>query len=167
LSHKSDAGGVILGLSTAAAVEEGWRRLFQNVARYRSDILLDGVLVEAMGERGVELIVGGRNDPDWGPIVLVGFGGVMAELYHDVRLLSADLPPESILAELRLLKSAKLLEGFRGSPALDMSAVTRVITAVGSLLTAEPRILEIDLNPVVVYPHGAVALDALMMLAPH
>ena len=120
-----------------------------------------------MGARGTELIVGGRNDPDWGPVVLVGMGGVLAELYHDVRLLPADLPRAAILAELGRLKAAALLTGYRGSPALDVGAVADIVMAVGGLLRAEPRVREIDINPVLVYPEGqgAVALDALMLLA--
>ena len=91
LSHKSDAGGVILNIADDAALEAAWHRLYGNVAAYDAGIALDGAQVEAMGERGVELIVGARNDPDWGPVILVGFGGVTAELLHDVRLLPIDL----------------------------------------------------------------------------
>ena len=167
LSHKSDAGGVILNIADAAALDAAWDRLFANVAAYDATIRLDGALIEGMGARGTELIVGGRNDPDWGPVVLVGMGGVLAELYHDVRLLPADLPRAAILAELGRLKAAALLAGYRGSPALDVGAVADIVMAVGGLLRAEPRVREIDINPVLVYPEGqgAVALDALMLLA--
>jgi acyl-CoA synthetase (NDP forming) len=166
LSHKSDAGGVILNLADEAALVAGWARLFANVASYDSSIRLDGALIEGMGARGHELIVGARNDPDWGPVILVGLGGVMAELFHDVRLLPPDLTKAAIVAELDALKSAPLLRGFRGSPALDVDAVADLIGRVGALLQANPRIREIDINPVVVYPNGAVALDALMLVAP-
>lgn len=110
LSHKSDAGGVILNIADASALEAAWDRFFANVAAYDADIALDGVQVEAMGRRGVELIVGARNDPDWGPVILVGFGGVTAELLHDVRLLPIDLTRDAIVAELRALKQGALLE---------------------------------------------------------
>lgn len=165
LSHKSDAGGVILGLADKAGLEEGWRRLHANIAAARPGLVLDGVLVEAMGQRGTELIVGARNDPDWGPVVLVGFGGVMAELFHDARLLSPDLSRDAIIAELHQLKSAALLRGFRGSPALDVEAAADIVAKIATLVAAEPRIAEIDVNPVVVYPQGqgAVALDALIV----
>jgi len=166
LSHKSDAGGVILNLADEAALVAGWDRLFANVAAYDAAIHLDGALIEGMGARGHELIVGARNDPEWGPVILVGLGGVMAELFHDVRLLPPDLTKAAIIAELDALKSAPLLRGFRGSPALDVDAVADLISRVGALLQANPRIREIDINPVVVYPHGAVALDALMLVAP-
>lgn len=167
LSHKSDAGGVILGLNDATQLAEGWTRLYANIAQHRPGLVLDGVLIEKMGRRGVELIVGARNDPAWGPVILAGFGGVQAEILQDVRLLPADLTIDGIVHELNMLKSAALLRGFRGSPALDVAAVAALIARVGRLLLAEPTILEIDLNPVIVYRQGegAVALDALMLVA--
>jgi acyl-CoA synthetase (NDP forming) len=167
LSHKSDAGGVILNLADGAALTDGWARLYANVAAHASDVTLDGVLVEAMGARGVELIVGARNDPDWGAVILVGFGGVQAEILQDMRLLSPDLSRDAIIAELRALKSGALLDGWRGAPALDVDAVADIIATLGQLLRGTPEIREIDLNPVVVYPtgQGAIALDALIVAA--
>jgi acyl-CoA synthetase (NDP forming) len=166
LSHKSDAGGVVLGLSDAAQLAEGWTRLHANIAKHRPGLKLDGVLIETMGKRGIELIVGARNDAEWGPVILAGFGGVQAEILHDVRLLPANLTQAGIVRELHMLKSAALLSGFRGSPALDVGAVAELIARVGRLLLAEPTIREIDLNPVIVYPQGegAMALDALMLV---
>ncbi|MDF7776348.1 acetate--CoA ligase family protein [Sphingomonas sp. AOB5] len=165
LSHKSDAGGVILNLADEAALEAGWAKLYSNVAAYAPGLALDGALIEAMGKRGAELIVGARNDPEWGPVILAGFGGVQAEILQDVRLMPADLTREAIVAELRKLKSGALLDGWRGSPALDVDAVAEIIEGVGRLLRGTPSIREIDLNPVVVFPkgEGAVALDALML----
>ena len=165
LSHKSDAGGVILNISDADALAAAWERLFANVAAYDAGVRLDGALVEAMGARGLELIVGARNDPEWGPVILVGFGGVQAEILKDVRLLPPDLTTAEIEAELRLLKSGALLDGWRGAPALDVAAVASIIAALGRLLRGTPAVREIDLNPVVVYPQGegAVALDALIL----
>jgi acyl-CoA synthetase (NDP forming) len=166
LSHKSDAGGVILGLESAEALRDGWARLYENVAKACPGLELDGVLIEGMGRRGVELIVGARNDRDWGPVLLVGFGGVMAELFHDARLIPANLPPQEIALELNKLKSAALLRGFRGEPAVDVDAAARIVAQVGKLIQSDPRIREIDVNPVVVYPEGegAVALDGLIYI---
>ena len=168
LSHKSDAGGVVLNLSNAAELRAGWDRLHANVAAYDAAIALDGVLLEGMGERGVELIIGAKNDPDWGPIILCGFGGVTAEILQDVRLLTPDLTVEAIAAEMHKLKQAPLLRGFRGSPTLDVEAAAQMIHTLGRILLAEPSIREIDLNPVIVYPRGkgAIALDALMLTVP-
>ncbi len=167
LSHKSDAGGVVVGLADATSLKEGWAKLHANVARHRPDLTLDGVLIEAMGKRGIELIIGARNDPDWGPVILAGFGGITAEILGDVRILTPDLPADAIIRELHRLKNAPLLRGFRGSPPLDVSAAARIVATLGQLLLAEPAIREIDLNPVVIYPdgEGAVALDALMLTA--
>jgi len=166
LSHKSDAGGVILNLADADQLRAGWDRLFANVAAYDAGLTLDGALLESMGARGTELIVGARSDPDWGPVILVGFGGVTAEILQDVRLLTPDLPIEAIIGELHQLKQAALLRGFRGAPALDVAAVAQIIATLGRILLTEPAIREIDLNPVILYPEGAVALDALMLTAP-
>jgi acyl-CoA synthetase (NDP forming) len=165
LSHKSDAGGVALNLTGADAVRAAWDTMHADVARYDAAIRLDGVLIEAMGAPGIELIVGARNDPDWGPALLVGFGGVTAEVTKDVRLIAADLPEEAIVAELRKLKGAKLFDGFRGAAKVDLGAAARLIATLGRIMRAEPRIAEVDLNPVVVGANGAVALDALMILA--
>jgi len=166
LGHKSDAGGVILNLADADAVAEAWERIHANVGAYDAALVLDGVLIEKMGERGLEMIVGGRNDPEWGPVVLAGFGGVTAEILQDVRLFTPDMPVEQVEAELMQLKSAPLLAGYRGSPALDVPALARLVAQVGAILAAEPALAEIDLNPVILHPagQGAVALDALMLV---
>jgi acyl-CoA synthetase (NDP forming) len=166
LSHKSDAGGVILGLGSREELEAGWARLHHNIAQHRPGLKLDGVLIEKMGKRGLELIVGARNDAEWGPVILAGMGGVQAEVLHDVRLLPPDMNIDAIVSDLYLLKGAPMLRGFRGSPPLDVEAVAAVIATLGKLLLVQPSIREIDLNPVVVYPigEGVVALDALMFV---
>jgi acyl-CoA synthetase (NDP forming) len=168
LPHKSDAGGVVLGLSDEAALAAGWLRLEQSVHAAKPELVLDGVLVERMGRPGIELIVGAENDPDWGPVLLVGFGGVLAEALQDVKLLPPELSVEAIIGELHTLKSGVLLRGFRSSPALDVRAAAEIVHALGSLVRANPAIQEIDINPVVVYPEGmgAVALDALIVSNP-
>lgn len=168
LSHKSDAGGVVLNLATPEELRAGWDRLYANVAAYDASLALDGALLEGMGQRGVELIIGAKSDPDWGPVILAGFGGVTAEILQDVRLLTPDLSVAAIERELDKLKQAALLRGFRGAPALDVEAVARIIATLGRLMLAEPSIREIDLNPVIAYPRGqgVVALDALMLTAP-
>lgn len=164
LSHKSDAGGVILNIVDDAAMTEAWAKLHADVAAYDAALTLDGVLIEKMGRRGVEMIVGARNDPDWGPVILAGFGGVQAELHQDVRLITPDLSAEAIKAELLALKGAALLTGFRGSAPLDIAALAALVERLGAVVRGTPAIREIDLNPVVVFPEGegCVALDALM-----
>lgn len=166
LSHKSDAGGVLLNLGDEAALRAAWAQLHANVAQYDASLQLEGVLVEAMGQRGLELIIGARNDPQWGPAILIGLGGVTAEVMRDVRLIDADLSHADILAEINQLQAAALLHGYRGAPKLDVHALADIVLRLGQILRGTPAIREIDLNPVVLYPQGqgAIALDALMLL---
>jgi acyl-CoA synthetase (NDP forming) len=165
LSHKSDAGGVVLNLATPEELAVGWQRMQAAIERARPGLVLDGVLVEEMGARGAELIVGARNDPDWGPVLLIGSGGVHAEVLKDVRLIPPDLSVEAIVDEIRKLKMAALLRGFRGSAALDVRAVAEILHRLGAFVLAAPQVKEVDINPVIVYPEGqgAVALDALIV----
>jgi acyl-CoA synthetase (NDP forming) len=165
LAHKSDAGGVILALSDDDALARGWQRLHANLSRTRPGLALDGVLIEAMARPGVEIILGARGDPDWGPVLVVGLGGIWAEALHDVRTLPPDLAPEDIAKELLKLKGAVLLRGYRGAPALDMDAVADMAAQLGAFVVAHPEIAEVDLNPVVVHARGkgAIALDALIV----
>ncbi len=165
LPHKTDAGGVIVNIADAAALAAAWDRLQANVRAARPDVTLDGVLVEKMGEPGLEIIVGARRDPGWGPVVMVGLGGVWIEALGDVRLLPTDLTEDQIAAELGRLKGARLLEGMRNSPRADVAALAGVVAKVAALMNARPEIAEIDINPLVVHPKGAVALDVLIVAA--
>jgi acyl-CoA synthetase (NDP forming) len=167
LSHKSDAGGVILGIQDVGQLAVGWQKLHDNIAASLAGRELEGVLLEKQAPSGIELIIGGRNDPQWGPIILIGFGGVQAELLRDVRLLPPGLNREDILPELAALKFSPLLTGFRGAPAADTAAIATLIENVSDLLVSEPSLAEVDLNPVIVYPQGqgALALDALMVMS--
>ena len=166
LGHKSDAGGVILNLKSADEVRAAFAKMYGNVAAYDSSIALDGVLVEKMGKMGLEMIVGAKNDPEWGPVVLAGFGGVTAEILKDVVLVTPDLSAEQVADKLLGLKQAALLKGYRGSPALDVPALAALVVEVGRIMAGNPAIREIDLNPVIVHPvgEGVVALDALMLV---
>jgi acyl-CoA synthetase (NDP forming) len=163
LPHKSDVGGVIVGLADEAALRAAWQRLHDNVAAHRPDLRLDGALVEAMGPRGLELVVGAKRDADWGAVVLVGLGGVWIEALKDVRLIPADLAESDIVVELSRLKAAALLKGLRGAPAVDVQAVARVVALIGAQMRANPQIAEIDINPLVAYPDRVLALDALVV----
>jgi acyl-CoA synthetase (NDP forming) len=158
LTHKSDAGGVALRIANAAALEAAWRRIAASVG-----LVLDGMLVEAMAPPGVEMIVGAKRDPGWGPVLLVGLGGIWTEALDDVRLMPADLAREQVIAEIGRLKGARLLQGLRGSARVDVGAVADVALRVGALMHARPEISEIDINPLVAYPDGALALDALIV----
>ena len=155
-----------LGIADAAALRQAWDALNAVVGAARPDVRLDGVLVERMSPPGTEMMVGARRDPDWGPVIAVGFGGVRVELLDDVRLLAPDATEDEILDELGLLRGAKPLVGSRGAPPADTAALAAIIIKVAALMRTVPELAEIDLNPVVVYPQGrgACALDALVVV---
>jgi acyl-CoA synthetase (NDP forming) len=163
LVHKSDAGGVALNIADAGALEAAWQRVAESVAARQPGLALDGMLVEEMAPRGVELIVGGWRDQQWGPVLMIGLGGIWTEALDDVRLMPADLSPERIAMEISRLKGARLLGGLRGAPAADIAALADIVARVGALMRARPEIREIDINPLMVYPRGVLALDALIV----
>jgi acyl-CoA synthetase (NDP forming) len=165
LTHKSDVGGVALNLQTAQAVAAAWDKMQAQIAHALPDLKLDGILVETMGQWGTELIVGAHSDPEWGPVLLIGLGGVLAEVLGDTRLIVPELSRDEVVAELYKLKSAALLKGFRGSPSLDVEAAAEIVVKLGQFVLANPSVREVDINPVIVYANGngAVALDALIV----
>jgi len=167
LAHKTEAGAVFLDVADEAGVRRTWETLMSNVGRAQPGLVLDGVLVEKMAAKGLELVVGAKRDPQWGPVVLVGLGGIWVEALGDVRLLPPDLDDKSIVAELDKLRSAKLLRGFRGAPALAIDAVARTAFLVGQLMRTVPEISEIDINPLFVHPagEGVTAVDVLIVTA--
>jgi acyl-CoA synthetase (NDP forming) len=165
LAHKTEAGGVMLNIADEAGVRAAWQKLHDNIEKHQPGLKLDGVLVEKMSARGLELVVGAKRDPLWGPVVLVGLGGIMVEALGDVRLLPADLSEAAIVEELHKLKAAKLLGPFRGAPAVDVEAVAKVAATIGRLMRTVPEIEEIDVNPLIALPkgQGVIALDALIV----
>jgi succinyl-CoA synthetase beta subunit len=112
------------------------------------------------------MVVGAKRDPRWGPVLVAGIGGVLIEAIGDVRLMPTDLSEEAIIDELLKLETAKLLKGFRGAPASDLKAVAKVAVAVGNLMRNNADIMEIDVNPLMVYAdgEGVCALDALIVM---
>ena len=158
LEHKTEAGGVVLGLENSdqvtRAFDEMWARLGPGC-----------YVVEEMDVRPdvVELIVGTRRDRSFGPLVLVGAGGVAAELHRDTRIALAPVTEDEAERMLRSLKSAPLFDGWRGAPAVDVRAAARVVAAVSRLLVERPDIVEAEVNPLRVGPTGAVAVDALVL----
>lgn len=161
--HKTDIGGVVLGLREASGLAAAAERLLGLTEAAGAGRLL----VERQIAGGVEVIVGGQRDEAFGPFVMVGLGGVMAEALSDVSHRPAPVPfaeAREMLSELRL---SRLLDGFRGSAAVDRDALASLVVAVSQLLADHERVLEIDLNPVVADPAGGVlALDALVSLRP-
>ena len=120
-----------------------------------------------MGPRGLELVVGAKRDADWGPVVLVGLGGIWIEALHDVRLIPADMAEEDIVVELRPPEGRRGAAGHPRCAGVDLQAIARVVALVGAQMRANPRITEIDINPLVAYPAGSaqpvLALDALVV----
>jgi acyl-CoA synthetase (NDP forming) len=154
--HKTEAGGVVLGVRDADDLRAAWARL---VARLGPG----PVLVQELVEGGVELLVGGRRDPVFGPLVACGAGGVLAELVRDVSLRLAPVGLDAARAMLREGPKAALLGGWRGAPPADEAAVARVVVAVGDLVAGQPRVAELDVNPLIVVGGRVVAVDALVL----
>ena len=166
LLHKSDLGGVVLDVKDARALRAAWEGMSSKLSVSLPNLVLDGVLVEKMGHKGVELIVGARRDPDWGHVLLVGLGGILTEAMGDAKLLMPDVSDEDAFEGVLRLKGVKLLRGFRGLPPSDIQAAAKVISLIGAFVRANPRLCELDVNPLVVYPEGkgVAALDALMII---
>ncbi len=162
LHHKTDAGGVILAIADEAALTRAWDTIAANIKKARPGVALDGMLVERMATGGLELVVGAHRDPAWGPFITVGLGGIWIEALADIRLFAADLDRDGVVAELQSLKGAALLAGHRGAPPADLAAIADCVLRLGALLRTDPRISEIEINPLAVYPKGMLALDVLM-----
>jgi acyl-CoA synthetase (NDP forming) len=151
LTHKSDAGGVRLGLRTAAAVRSAAAGLLA---------LADGAAVLVQPQReGIELLIGGIRDPEFGPVVVAGLGGVLVEARRDVQLAVAPLDRAQAGALLRSLRGAAVFGGLRGRPPADLGPAAAMIVAVGDLMAGHPELAELDINPVLVGPDGSVAVD--------
>jgi acyl-CoA synthetase (NDP forming) len=151
LTHKSDAGGVRLGLTSADAVRAAAADLLA---------LADGAAVLVQPQhQGIELLIGGVRDPEFGAMVAAGFGGVLVEAQRDVQLAVAPVDTGQATAMLRALRGAAVLGGLRGSPPVDLGPVADLIAAVSELMADNPQIAELDLNPVLAGPDGCTAVD--------
>lgn len=164
LSHKSDAGGVRLHLDDAAAVRAAYAEILAAAAAQPS-VSVDGVSVQPMATPGVELMVGLARDPQFGPVVMFGLGGVLVEVLEDVALRLVPLDPSDAAAMVREIKGFPVLQGYRGAPPVDLAAVESILLAVSRFAAEHPDVNELDLNPVIAGPHGAVAVDARIVLA--
>jgi len=155
LLHKSDAGGVVLGIADVAG-------LHREYGRMRARLGATSYSIEALAPAadGVELIVGVRADPRFGPVAMIGLGGVHAEILGELVFALAPVPVERALDLLRGLRSAAVLAGARGRPAVDLEAAARAVEAITACAAAHPDIAELEVNPLLVTPGGAVALDA-------
>ncbi len=164
LAHKSDLGLVRLGLRGDEQVRAAADDLLAS-ARHQG-VAVRGLLVEPMADPGVELIVGMRRDGSFGGAVVVGLGGVLTELLDDVAIRLAPVDRDVALGMLAGLRGARILDGLRGGAPVDRGAIADLIVALSRLADARPDILEVDLNPVIATAAGALAVDALVVLAP-
>ena len=160
LVHKSDVGGVVLGIPDPDALAEAF-------AEVTSRLAPPSCSVERMipADDGLELIVGARRDPRFGPVALVGLGGVYAELIDDVAAGLAPVTEAYALDLLHSLRGASLFAGLRGRPALSLEAAARSLAAVSRVAAAHPEIAEVEVNPLLVTRTGAIGLDARVVLA--
>lgn len=162
--HKSDVGGVQLNLNSAETVVNGYDALLSAVKRNNPEARVDGVLVSKMALPGLEVIVGMNRDPQFGPVILFGLGGIMVEIFQDVSLRLLPLIKEEAIDMIREIKGYGLIAGYRGRPAVDEQALADCLLAVARISEDYPEIVEIDLNPVFAYPDGIQLADVRMIV---
>jgi acetate---CoA ligase (ADP-forming) subunit beta len=162
--HKSDAGGVMVNLKTAADVAKGYSKILENVKKYKPDAQIVGILVQEMAPQSTEVIIGAIKDPQFGQTVMFGLGGIFVELLKDVNFRVAPLTTEDAKEMIIQLKAYPLLNGYRNTPKADLDALVTILCNVSHLVMDYPEIKELDLNPVMAYPQGAKTVDARIIL---
>ncbi|MGE0415904.1 MAG: acetate--CoA ligase family protein [Acetobacteraceae bacterium] len=164
LPHKTEAGVIRLNLKTAEEVRAGYEAVMANAAKVSPPPKINGVLVQPMVPQGVEIVVGARNDPLFGPLIVVGLGGILVEVLKDTALAPAPVTPHEAMGMLRSLKGVKLLDGFRGMPGVDLQRLAEVISRV-SRFAADHRdsVAELDVNPLICAGDRITAVDALIV----
>ncbi|MHC5033857.1 MAG: acetate--CoA ligase family protein, partial [Planctomycetota bacterium] len=165
--HKSDAGGVKVGLEGEAAVRAAFQEIMAAARAYSADARLDGVLVQQVAPQGREVIIGVNRDPQFGPVIMFGLGGIHVEVLKDVTFRVAPLTLEEARSMMADIRSFAILQGVRGEPAADPDALAECLTRVSQLALQFPRLAECDLNPVRVYAEGqgVLAVDVRFALA--
>ncbi len=162
--HKSDAGGVKLDLKNAGEVESAYEAIFTSVKKKVPEARILGVAVQHMAPSGTEVIIGVTRDSLFGPVLMFGLGGVWVEVLKDVSFRVIPISGSDAPEMIREIKGFKLLTGFRGQPPVDIPALEQMLLKVSQFIQANPRVKELDLNPVFAYPEGAVAVDARIVL---
>jgi len=165
--HKSDLGGVKLGLSNAEQVRDAYELMMLRVARRMPEARLEGAYVEKMCPRGREVILGMTRDPQFGPMLMFGLGGIFVEVMKDVTFHLAPITAEEAMQMLMGTKSYALLTGARGQMCVDLAAIAGALQRISQLVTDFPQIMEMDINPFIVGEAGtpSVAADARITLA--
>lgn len=164
--HKSDVGGVELNLRRGSTVEQAYDKMMARIHESYPKAKLDSVMIQSMVAGGRELIVGGRQDKQFGPVVLVGMGGIFVEIFKEATIRVAPISEREAKAMVDELKGAQILQGARGQERFDIDALVEVILRISQLLVEFPRISELDINPLRINPEnkGCVALDARIIL---
>ncbi len=152
--HKSDAGGVKVGMQNAGEVKEAFAEIMDSAREYNPTADIDGVLVQQMVEGGTEVIVGMNRDPQFGPMVMFGLGGIYVELLKDVSFRVAPITPADASEMIDEIRTSKMLQGFRGQPVGDLEALQDCLMRIAQLAQQYPQLAECDLNPLKVFPEG-------------
>jgi acetate---CoA ligase (ADP-forming) subunit beta len=162
--HKSDIGGVKVGLADADAVGRAYDEIMAAARASNPDARVHGVSVQPMAASGVEVIIGASKDPQFGPFLMFGLGGVLVEVLRDVAFRLVPLTPRDARQMVREIKGFPLLEGYRGTPPSDVAALEETLLKLSAFLDEHDEIKELDLNPVFAYPQGLSAVDARVIL---
>lgn len=156
-SHKTEVGGVITGISSAEQGARAFKEMKNAANKKRIDF--SGVLVQEQAE-GIEVIIGAKRDPQFGPVILFGLGGIFVEVFKDFALRIAPVSGKEALRMIEETKGAALLHGARGAKPVNVKAIAGIICAASKMMLSEPSIMELDLNPVFASPKSAIAVDA-------
>ncbi len=162
--HKSDVGGVITDLKDAQEVNNALSIVRKNLKKWAPKARIDGFLLEETAPKGVEVIIGGLMDPQFGPAVIFGIGGVSVELLKDVTFRLAPIKRNEALEMMKDVKSYPLLTGFRGARPVDLKRLADAIVSISGIITELDSIKEIEINPLLVYEKGVMAVDARVVL---
>lgn len=164
IAHKSDVGGVVVGLTDSDQVKSGYDEMMRKVSSVASTAKIDGVSIQSMAKPGIEVIIGATTDPQFGPVMMFGLGGVFVEVLKDVSFRVVPLEPRDAKQMVREIKALPILEGVRGQEGADLQALESLLLSVSELIERRPEIAELDLNPVFAYSDGAIAVDARIVL---
>jgi len=162
--HKFDVGGVVLNLKTGKEVEGAFKKIVENVKKHKPDARIVGVTVQEMAPASTEVIVGAIKDPQFGQTLMFGLGGIFVEILKDVTFRIAPVTEEEAKEMITEVKAYPLLQGYRGTPPADVSAIIGILLATSKLMMSHEDIKELDLNPVMVYEKGAKTVDARIIL---
>jgi acetate---CoA ligase (ADP-forming) subunit beta len=162
--HKSDAGGVKLNLKTDDEIGKAYDDILKSMTAIYPAAKITGVSVQAMAPPGIEVIIGTSKDKQFGPVIMFGLGGIWVEVLKDVSFRLAPINQLDASEMIKEIKGYKLLNGFRGQPAVNKDSLEKMLLAVSGLVTTNPRIKELDLNPVISSEKNAIAVDARIIL---